>query len=69
MYKEIIKRLLEQQESDVDPRHVEAWMRLQHGTLDSLGPSEMESEVEIAALCIDHGGVDSSEELAQSFGL
>ena len=69
MYQKIIKRFLEQQGSKADPRHVEAWMRLQYGTLDSLLASEVESEVKIAVACIDHGGLEHSEELAQSYGL
>jgi len=53
---------------DVDPLHVEAWMRLEHGTLDALSRSDFEEEVGIAVRCHD---VDPkvSVELAESYGL
>jgi len=52
-----------------DPRHVEAWMRLEHGTLDHLTASRFESEVCIANACIAEAGVEQSEALAVSHGL
>lgn len=55
--------------SDRDPRHVEAWMRIAHGTLDQLGPAEFESEVCVANACIAEAGETESEALAVSYGL
>lgn len=52
-----------------DPRHVEAWMRLQHGTLDQLSPADFDSEVCIANACIAEAGTAESEALARSYGL
>lgn len=52
-----------------DPRHVEAFMRLAHGTLDGLSSLEFANEVIIALDCIELGGVDGAESLAQSFAL
>ena len=52
-----------------DPRHVEAWMRCEHPTLDGLSPWRFTSEVKIALDCIAAGPVADSESLAQSFGL
>jgi hypothetical protein len=52
-----------------DPRHVEAWMRLEHGTLDHLDAARFESEVCIANACITEAGVSESESLALSYGL
>jgi hypothetical protein len=52
-----------------DPRHVEAWMRLEHGTLNGLSPRQFTKEVGIALDCIAAGAVADSESLAQSFGL
>lgn len=52
-----------------DPRHVEAWMRSEHGTLDALSRGRFASEVRIAAQCIDEAGVSVSESLAKSEGL
>ena len=53
----------------VNPRHVEAWMRLEHPTLDGLSRSRFRDEVEVAIACIDRAGDDRSESLARSFGL
>ena len=55
--------------SDVDPRHVEAWMRLEHPALDGLSRAEFEREVDIAAMAIAAAGIDESDALAASFGL
>ena len=52
-----------------DPRHIEAFMRCEHGTLDSLSPAKFAAEVAVARECIDVGGKDGAEILAQSFGL
>ena len=51
-----------------DPRHIEAWMRLEHGTLDGLSASEFAAEVEIARQCVD-ADPSGSASLAQSYGL
>jgi hypothetical protein len=53
----------------VDPRHVEAYMRLDHPTLDGLSRSQFVSEVKIAVQCVDAAGVVSAERCAQSYGL
>lgn len=63
-YTEIIQRLA----PDHDPRHVEAWMRLEHPTLDHLDRRRFDSEVRIAIQCIETAGKDASEELAVSYG-
>ena len=52
-----------------DPRHAEAWMRLEHGTLDALSPEQFQREVEIALACIAAGPLADSEALANSYGL
>lgn len=52
-----------------DPRHVEAWMRLEHGTLDHLDAARFESEVCIANACIGMSGTEESEALARSYNL
>ena len=54
---------------DVDPRHVEAFMRLEHPTLDGLDRRQFDSEVRIAIACIDEGGLIEAEACAESFGL
>ena len=52
-----------------DPRHVEAWMRLEHGCLDGLSAGQFQSEVEIALACIAASSTNENESLAESFGL
>ena len=54
---------------DADPAHVEAWMRLEHGTLDSLNPAHFAREVQIAVGCITFAGLHESDELARCYGL
>ncbi len=51
-----------------DPRHVEAFMRSEHSTLDGLSPSRFRAEVKIACACIDEGGNILAERIAKSFG-
>lgn len=52
-----------------DPRHVEAYMRLEHGTLDGLSARQFNAEVEVSRQCIDAGGSADAESLALSYGL
>lgn len=54
---------------DLDPRHVEAFMRLEHPTLDHLSRDRFAGEARIAALCVREVGTDEAEALAASFGL
>lgn len=51
-----------------DPRHVEAFMRSEHGTLDHLSPDRFAAEVAMACFCIKDGGQDLAERLAKSYG-
>ena len=53
----------------VDPHHVEAWIRVEHSTLDWMDRERFHFEVEVEIACIDHAGDDQSEALARSFGL
>ena len=52
-----------------DPAHVEAWMRLEYGTLDALSPARFAAEVSTALECIEHAGLDECDKLAHSYGL
>lgn len=54
---------------ELDPRHVEAYMRLEYGTLDHLSPERFASEARTAASCVVMGGTDEAESLAVSYGL
>lgn len=52
-----------------DARHVEAYMRVEHDTLDSMPPGRFAAEVRIACACVDEGGVEMAERIARSLGL
>jgi len=52
-----------------DPRHVEAWVRVAHPTLDALSAEELDEEILIAAATLREAGPDMNERLADSFGL
>lgn len=53
---------------DYDPAQIEAWMRLEHGTLDALSPDAFAREVVMSCLCID-ADPHQSAALAKSYGL
>ena len=63
------QRRIAERTSDIDPRHIEAWMRLEHPTLDGLSAAELEREIDIAVAAIATAGATESETLAASFGL
>jgi hypothetical protein len=71
MYESLIRECLARagRLGKYDPRHVEAWMRLEHPTLNGLAPEAFASEVLWATRCIDRDGVTRSELLAGSLGL
>jgi hypothetical protein len=64
MYQQKIKSLA----PSYDPRHIEAYMRVEHNTLDKLSPSRFKSEVMLACMCVDEGGAEMAEKIAKSFG-
>ena len=53
----------------VEPRHVEAWMRLEYGTLDHLGGDRWTRAVREAAEDAMAAPAQMNEELARSEGL
>jgi hypothetical protein len=59
--------------AELDPRHVEAWMRCeagyQGGMLNHLSPEQFAHEVDIAVETIDGSPEGMSETLAQTYGL
>ena len=63
------QRRIAERTHDVDPRHIEAWMRLEHSTLDGLSAAEFAREVDEAAALVRAAGTTESEALAASFGL
>lgn len=69
-YRERISDVLAKMGQDkIDPRHIEGFMRGQHGTLDHLSPRYFERDVRIALECIQAGGTEFAETVAQSHGL
>lgn len=56
-------------EHDLDPRLVEAWVRVERPKLDGLTPLELEREVATAALCVRSVPPEESERVAASVGL
>lgn len=70
IYTRIIREELERiDRSEVDPRHVEGFLRNLYGTLDHLERSRFDQEVRAAVLAVDAGGIELAEELAQTYGL
>jgi hypothetical protein len=70
MYQKLIRELLAKAgRIGTNPRHVEAWMRIEHDTLDALSPAQFAQEVEIAAQCTSEAGVATSDALAASLGI
>jgi len=69
MYQQMIITVLQGLDLEADPRHVEAWMRLERGNLDGLSRGRFRLEVELSVACIQQAGLVESEELAESFGL
>jgi hypothetical protein len=65
----IVARLVRMGRKEVDPRHVEAYMRLEHPTLDGLTKYGFTQEMKIALQCIDASTPEDNESCARSFGL
>lgn len=55
--------------SDIDPRHAEGFMRVERGALDALSREDFRHECQIAAACVDEGGRELAEQVADSYGL
>ncbi len=53
----------------IEARHVEAYMRLEHPTLDGLSKKQFQKEVAIAIACVEADGRENAERCARSFGL
>lgn len=66
LYQERIRQIVR---DEFDPRHVEAYMRCEKGTLDGLSAHEFVKEAAIACACIAEGGTDAAEALAKTYGL
>jgi hypothetical protein len=70
MYQKSIKQIIDQiGRPEVDPRHVEGYMRIQHSTLDALSAKKFRSEVIVCVGCVDIDGIENAEKIAILFGL
>lgn len=70
MYQKTIAAILQRLgRTDIDPRHVEAYIRLEHSTPDGLSFDRFVSETKIGIACVDAGGRNRAEQTAKSFGL
>lgn len=71
MYQSIIRAELARQGlvGKYDPRHIEAYMRVRYSTLDHLPASQFRQEISLCCKCVDDGGQEYAERLAQSYGL
>ena len=63
------QRYIAERTRDVDPRHIEAWMRLEHPTLDGLSEQQFAEAMHAALAVAIDAGPEQSEALAVSFGL
>ena len=54
---------------EYDPRHIEAFMRVQYGPLDHLPRDLFEADARFCAACLDEIGKDEGEKAARSYGL
>ncbi len=68
-YQARIRTILADHHRDLDPRHVEGWMRAENGTLDALSTRDFEDEVLLAISACEQAEPEITENLAQSYGL
>lgn len=69
-YIDIISKFLNSKRlTDIDPRWVEAYLRLKYDTLDHLSKEEIQAEIPGIAKTILSVGKGAAENLAKSYGL
>jgi hypothetical protein len=68
-YEKIEQELARRGRPDLDPRHIESYIRLAHSTLDGLNEMQFRKEVTISMDCIKIDGLKNAESCAKSFGL
>lgn len=70
-YERIIREILAETGhlGQYDPRHIEAYMRVQYGTLDHLTREQFRDDMAIARECVDLDGVRNAEDAAISYGM
>lgn len=67
-YQALIAEIMAEYGWSADPRHIEAFMRAGHATLDGLDRTSFRHEIQIALACIDEGGTELAERVAVSYG-
>jgi hypothetical protein len=67
-YDTILEKLARFGHVGMDPRHVEGYMRIEHGTLDGLTRSQFDAEVKGCAELV-LSDISGAESLAVSYGL
>jgi len=66
-YADTIREIAKKQgRPNINPRWVEAYMRLEHSTLNHLSPDEFARQVRIAIACVDVVGPERAEALART---
>ena len=68
-YQARIRTILAARHQDLDPRHVEGWMRAENGTLDALSQADFEDEALLAIGACEQAEPEITENLARSYGL
>jgi hypothetical protein len=63
------QKVIEPMAPGYDPRHIEAYMRVQHSTLGGLTREQFDAEVRLCKACVDEAGIAAAESCALSFGL
>lgn len=69
LYADSIQEILDEMGREADPRHIEAYIRLEHSTMDHLSAQRLRLETQVALGCIDLEGTEIAESLAKSYGL
>jgi hypothetical protein len=68
-YQSLIRNALRARSAELDPRHVEAWLRSENRDLSALNVDQFAREVDLAIRLVASHGPRQSEQLALSFGL
>jgi hypothetical protein len=69
MYRDTIRQSIARRgHIGISPEHVEAWMRIEHSTLDALSPQAFDAEVGAAIECVNASTLAENDALAESYG-
>lgn len=70
MYQQMIREAMARlgRIGEQEPAIVEAWMRVEHGTLDALSAAQFQAEVAVSLDCARECTPEQNREVARSFG-